>query len=1000
MDAVVPDTAAHERLTRYRAAKKLKQEKEAERARVKRQLQEDAEDRRARSMRCDGGGSGTPELQLAAASFIATAQPLQSRKGVGDSMAALRDTSERVDVLGWEGRSASAAVVAAAPPTVHLQILGPGGRKLRASFPADATLLDVRAFVLQAWGGQEGAALASSPPTESGPLGQACAAVAAGGSSPMNGRPAGAQARPVKAFTGPSACLDVDREEQRTLLRQALERHEQETARIMAEAQAMRASRQATMAHTDALSPSASNVFFLVLVPRKEYFTEEAMTTTLAEAELWPGGSLVVHIRQDGKQAGDSMQIDAAQLTSRQHAAPDPAGAGPGPSMQAIGSSRRSPRLAAGSRSDALQAMIRVQPAHQPVGPGWNEQQAADTADVPLEGAARASSQVAAAAAEARLRGSPLGQPPVQAPVGSLPLAVTPVPVPVPGAASNASSHARAAQGRAPIGRARRVGRQLTEQQREVLRERALQAAAQRAEEAEEMLRAGLPDGRPDGAEVQQSGAAQVVVAAQAVQLEPAPLRSFGPVPEVGSAREILGSLQSVFMPGEPLAMDAEVSCANDQLVGSQAHDERAQPRRGGPPGAQMRSQALAAAERRLAVPHLHAAPEALPQQISAHQVGSSLQPGSSLTTTVGEGALLHLNDSLASSVSGNGRARDAEDQQPSSTPGRSAALMQQLPQPAAARGADVNEVPRLLPRQQTGVAPCVPAPNGTLSLANNHGLGAARMHGQEAGASERTSLLKIRLEDGSVISQTFGAGTTIQMVRDSVTPNVEDPDTYDVVIPFLDPHLINGNNLELTLDEAGLVPQGAVHLRRQADRGVVTRGRRATSRSRMQRPAQQGPVEGENEMQAVNLDASTYEELMVLQERLGRVTVGVPETMISALPSRIIGWPMTHGTADRSNDVTVGCHGKPCSKLQQELPAILVRHEQSGRVHEEAPPQDLRLGDEEVGAGGVQPEPMEQLDRCLVCIGEMEGKFERVGGPPADPGRQAVKMLPVEQYH
>ena len=186
------------------------------------------------------------------------------------------DKARRAEIFGAqkaerEEKAAAAAAASAAyrdTSTSQLSIRTESGA-LRHTFPAETTLAEVRTWVLE-----EGRRVAVEAQ-------RAAANAAAVDSDGIGaGRTLGA--------TGAEAAADAE------AARAGRENFERQTARLREEARNARAG----MERLGGVGPGAGNdarVYFVSLIPRREFLSEEELaTTTLAAAGLVPNGTLMV----------------------------------------------------------------------------------------------------------------------------------------------------------------------------------------------------------------------------------------------------------------------------------------------------------------------------------------------------------------------------------------------------------------------------------------------------------------------------------------------------------------------------------------------------------------------------------------------------------------------------------------------------------------------------------------------------------------------------------
>lgn len=177
-------------------------------------------------------------------------------------------------------------------------------------------------------------------------------------------------------------------------------------------------------------------------------------------------------------------------------------------------------------------------------------------------------------------------------------------------------------------------------------------------------------------------------------------------------------------------------------------------------------------------------------------------------------------------------------------------------------------------------------------------------IRGSPGSGSSSVSELRIRLEDGSVLRHTFPAYTTLQSICEYALPARLPVAEYGLILPMPGSHFFEGEALSQTLEEVGLVPRGVVHLQKVASRGLVTQGRH---RARRMIRYLESYNEPEPELEQLWQDFSrhmntnlTYEELVELEDSIGRVNVGVPEATIANLP--------THTVSRSTGDICIVC--------------------------------------------------------------------------------------------
>uniref|UniRef100_A0A7I4CQW9 RING-type E3 ubiquitin transferase n=1 Tax=Physcomitrium patens TaxID=3218 RepID=A0A7I4CQW9_PHYPA len=233
------------------------------------------------------------------------------------------------------------------------------------------------------------------------------------------------------------------------------------------------------------------------------------------------------------------------------------------------------------------------------------------------------------------------------------------------------------------------------------------------------------------------------------------------------------------------------------------------------------------------------------------------------------------------------------------------------LPSPSASRPEKLQRIDETRSNSSAGE-------NGSSFSASGHTIDCAGRRGevQETSPSERlhigspgsgssaVSELKIRLEDGSVLQHTFPAYTTLLSVCEFAIPGRFSTAEHGLILPITGSQFFEGEGLNSTLQQVGLVPRGVVHLQNLTSRGLVTRGRRRTRRVMRYHQRDNGP---EPELEQLWQDFSrhmntnlTYEELVELEDSIGRVNVGVPEATIAELP--------THTVSRSAGDICIVC--------------------------------------------------------------------------------------------
>ncbi|BBN18529.1 hypothetical protein MPTK1_8g03210 [Marchantia polymorpha subsp. ruderalis] len=753
-DAVVPDAFAEERKSRYAAAQRAKQEKEAEKAKIRQQLQEDMAHRRFRH------------------TMMAPTDNVRSGLNLGKQP------------FG-QSTPAGSAVDPAVP--TQLQIRCPGNQIIKGMFNAVTTLKEVRAYV---------ESQLQRPPT-----------------SLDSQEESGAFRQGHVAFSGQSSRLSADRQAERVLLQAARENFEYQTSRILASAKTLRNN---TMAPDPMDNQSRGTMYFLIPIPRQEYFTESAMESTLAQAQLVPRGTLVVQFRNSDTEQTNIFQVQAKDSSTD------------------VEESNKADNRVGPSRSsdDCQNCTEAVQP--DVIGP-----ESPDSKSVDNQVKAPSQAKRISLSFDRGLNG-----------------------------ASNSGRNSLDVDG-----------------ERVRVRELALQAAAKRMSEAAKIFRDGLPLGEGE------TGGAF-----------PFPVDGDNPY-------SFLSPIQNGFSPPQQCARAApadDLNLNNLRSAGADAELLDASPplkeRSSAPPGSDklphdrpldaLHRQTMAAAEARLRT-----------SQCQPNLVGCSYEQEP-------EEAESRIGVEDSDSIPPRGRARVPLSSRLLSRPEKLQRTSGSSPSSSPA-SCDVyknsEELPggSAKPHSQLAGPSCTGPFEAALERFNAHSERNAKGKGpvQDEESSqvaapptshqtqaERQSSLRVRLEDGRVQTLSFPANTLLQTVRDSVVPEGAEVSAYGFFIPIPGSHIVEGEELGATLEEAGLVPRGIVHLIKMSTRGMVRQGRR-THRRRRYVPDIDDEVYNVVGMFRQLADYPherqdlTYEELMELEESIGRVHVGVPEEVIAALP-------------------------------------------------------------------------------------------------------------------
>ncbi|CAM6091544.1 unnamed protein product [Calypogeia fissa] len=751
-DAVVPDAYAEERKARYAAARRAKQEKEEEKARIRQHMQEDMALRRFRN----SYQSPLPESERNSASVAAV---------VSSPRAVSNDTA------------------------VELHIRCPGNQNLKASFTAGASLKDVRAYVdhelqqpLRVLGSQDHYSVVRP------------------GSVP---------------FSGQSARLSSDRQAERELLQAARENFEVQTSRILASAKSLR--------DVSGMSPSSSGgvIYFLIPFPRQEFFTESAMETTLAEAQLVPRGTLVVQYRQREMEVVNSVQVHSKNYSS-----------------------------------DIGMANVSADNIHHVSRPGTAE--VAVVEENVLSNCMEVDSE----------NNQDVGVPNFETGKPCFDLSIN-----------------ETVQSRRTLE---------MEGERVRVRELALQAAAKRMSEAAKIFRAGLPltEGETGEAFHFPRDGEHQDMESDALEKTPSP-------------QEAAPGIASVPLPVDNGSIGLKTAGADAELLDASFPTDEHPVRRNGPDGwpldrsrNALHRQAVAAAEGRMRNSQLpqpnmlggvfREDPEEAESRIGENEMeslpmrGRARIPESSRLLSRPEklqrtsDGSPHINSPAAVDVErqmSGGSSRQRECPLSIGDASRAGPLEAALQRCKAASEGDTKG--KAIVEEQ--VAPPVAVPSSSIQV-----------------EVERNSSLRVRLEDGNVVLHTFPANTLLRAVRDSVVPEGAVASEYGFVVPFPEPHFVEGDALAATLEEVGLVPRGTIHLTKLATRGMVRQGRIASRRRRYLEDSDdeednlEGMIRHLAERMGDRPDLS-YEELMELEESIGRVNVGVPEEVITTLPTHIV---------------------------------------------------------------------------------------------------------------
>ncbi|KAL3699425.1 hypothetical protein R1sor_017447 [Riccia sorocarpa] len=743
-DAVVPDAFAEERRSRYAAAQRAKQEKEAQKAKIRQQLQEDKAQRRLRH------------------TVMPPPDPSAMTTGKQPS--------------GSPNMPVGVAANIDAP--THLQIRCPRSQVIKGSFTGGTSLKEVRAYVERELQG-----------------------------SPLFVVNREDSDRPVSVpFTGPSSRLSSDWEAERTLMQAARENFETQTSRIIASARTLRQTRTSTGAEEE--NQASGTMYFLIPIPRREFFTESAMESTLAEAQLVPSGTLIVQYRRCDPEVGNtSNEVQGSNIMLEQldHEADNRFG-----------------------RGRATQVGPNYTEAEQP---GTVEQESPEP--------------------ESRheLKG------PSQPKKVSL--------------SSEGGRNGASNSGRSSL----EMGGE-----RVRVRELALQAAARRMSEAARIFREGIPLGEGE------TGGAF-------------------PFPNDGDQYSfIVAPPQNAFTALQPSARaepeELIPAGADAERVDASAH---ARDRSSGIPGSDrgrdrpldaLHRQAVDAAEARLRSSHCQPAvlvdspfEQELKETESRVGLDGRDSPQSSRARVPPTSRLLSRpeklqrrcdNPSNCNPVTGDG-VTNAEEK----TFGSGNPLAQSAgPSYAGPLEAALERLNYRAQADAKGKGPVVEEDEASrmATAPSSHQLPA-----------ERQIALRVRYEDGRVQTLSFPPDTLLQSVRDSVVPDGVDASTYGFFINVPEPHYVEGDDLQVSLEAAGLASREIVHLLKMSSRGMVRQGRRTQYRRRRyvamddDEYASAGVVQDFADPQERR--DLTYEELMDLEESIGRVHVGVPEEMIAALP-------------------------------------------------------------------------------------------------------------------
>eukprot|EP00898_Chlorokybus_atmophyticus_P008330 jgi/Chlat1/8499/Chrsp80S07893 len=243
------NAAAADRQARVAAAQAARRSAEQEKARVKRAIEEDAADRRQRQALLRNPTSTSSNNNTA------LDDPCTSNShAIATGQAQCNDHAEHHS-------------------TTEIQLRCEDGRVLRHTFNADDTLRTVRTYLEQEMANARFPSESALPPAST--------------PASRRGRRLSDNARPeevsVNGTRGRGATLGDD---ERELLRQARQQFVEQTKRIMQEAAALRGA--------DDDNSDDQQLCFLVPFSSREYRTEEALGTTLREAELVPRGTLIV----------------------------------------------------------------------------------------------------------------------------------------------------------------------------------------------------------------------------------------------------------------------------------------------------------------------------------------------------------------------------------------------------------------------------------------------------------------------------------------------------------------------------------------------------------------------------------------------------------------------------------------------------------------------------------------------------------------------------------
>ncbi|KAJ7549996.1 hypothetical protein O6H91_07G077600 [Diphasiastrum complanatum] len=760
VDAVVPDALAEERKRRTAAALLAKKEKEIEKARIRKQLKEDRENRHARqnfAVRSDAQKNANIEHQVGRMEVVGAS--------------CMKTHMVELQIRCQDFPTMKASFNAAPSPTIVWMQHIP-------SCMREASLKDVRGFVEQTL--DQTSSVSPYPEDSLMP----------------NQR--------WTPFSGPAAKLTSSRNEEAELLQAARDNFKVQTNRIIAEAKSLRRNNSSAIASDQ----KRGKIYFLVPFPRREFFTESSLEITLSQAQLLPKETLIVHFR-------------------------------PEEDIAMAGKHGLSQVLLEGGPTNHL--------CHEASTQGFFETQVCETSaneelltEVPCLALESSSNRLGETHTRTTQQRSTLGK-----------------------------NHSRN-QGRSrghPDSRALEVtGNQVQ------MREHALQAAANRMKEAAQILREGLP---PEKGEVE--GVFQCPSNSENPYLDSDKVQ-VGKFPAIQSVEE---SLQTGHYETDSRSKNKEkhISGLNQG------------------PRDFVHSQAMLAAEARL-----HAAqgqPEtSIEKQLSYPQVQVndlwfSVQASEQSKVKIpASSRLLSRPEKMQKTV----------DDSPSITRCRGL-----VPEESGCAnfdrvldaGTDARHIASRLRssenflrsrEQENGKATAEQENNKV--IAQHYVLqesGASSSHGIQAEALDHFSTLRIRLEDGTVITHKCSSSTELQTIRDSVVPDDADPSGFGLVILFPEPHFMTGEDLLQTLDQVGLVPRGTLHLSRISARGIVRQGGRNRRRSMFpawQNESNEYPETWEHSSHG--LEDLTYEDIEDLQESIGRVYVGVPEAVISALPTHV----------------------------------------------------------------------------------------------------------------